>query len=75
MILEGNDDKRENHNVFIDICFEFFYSHSPRWWYPTLDSIKTAKDAEEERDEEDKKQDQTGLDRSASWSLFQGVNG
>ena len=24
MILEGDDDKRENENVFIDFCFEFF---------------------------------------------------
>ena len=33
----------------------FSYSHSRRWRCPTLDRITTAKDAEEEGDEEDKK--------------------
>ena len=36
-------------------ALNFFYSHSPRWRCPTFDSITTAKDAEEEGDEEDKK--------------------
>ena len=57
MILEGDDDKRENQNVFMDFCLQFFftYSDSRRWRCPTLDRITTAKDAEEEGDEEDKK--------------------
>ena len=57
MILEGDDDKRENQNVFMDFCLQFFftYSDSRRWRSPTLDRITTAKDAEEEGDEEDKK--------------------
>ena len=56
MILEGNDDKRENHNVFFNFCFEFFtYSQSRIWRCLTLDKITTANDAEEEGDEEHKK--------------------
>ena len=59
MILEGDDDKRENQNVFMDFCLQFFftYSDSRRWRCPTLDRITTAKDAEEEGVEDKKRMD------------------
>ena len=45
----------------------FTYSHSRRWRCPTLDRITTAKDAEEEGDEEDKKR--MGLNEKVTLEL------
>ena len=50
--------KGKNHNVFIDFCFEFFYLQpltKMAMSHCKIDRITTAKDAEEEGNEEDKK--------------------
>ena len=50
--------KGKNHNVFSDFCFEFFYLQpltKMAMSHCKIDRITTAKDAEEEGDEEDKK--------------------
>ena len=56
MISERDDG--ENHNVFIEFCFEFCYLQpltKMAMSHCKIDRITTAKDAEEEGNEEDKK--------------------
>ena len=49
--------KGKNHNVFIDFCFEFYLQPLTKMAmsHCKIDRITTAKDAEEEGNEEDKK--------------------